>query len=491
MFTRTLVLLFSLLGSGSLVANPGQQPTATSIAGRWEGAIDISGAVNLPFAVTFTNAAAGLSASIDIQGAKGLLLRAVSLEGQAVHFELPTQIGVATFEGMFDGTTISGSFVQGPAHGSFKLAREGAPKPAPVKRDVPYKEEDVTFKNGAVTLAGTLSIPEGKGPFPAFVMVTGSGLQNRDEELFGFKPFAVITDYLVRRGIATLRYDDRGAGGSTGSIAMATTADFADDALAGVALLASRPEIDHANIGVFGHSEGADVSAIAAAKAPDRIAFIIMMAGISIPGDAVLRYQAEDSARALGGTDEQVAHVLKAHRQVTDAVPRECAQRGRFRRLAHAHEGAARGAAGGGESRDRRRRCIHREIAAGRARAEPVAVVAVLRGLRSRRLPHEGEVPGVCDVRSERHAGAAESQSTAARSGTGKGGKYQADGEGVPGGQPPVHQGEHGPGDRVPDAGEGVRARRAGRSGKLGEERHTVTIGIKKPFIRDSRWLLS
>jgi pimeloyl-ACP methyl ester carboxylesterase len=101
---------------------------------------------------------------------------------------------------------------------------------------------------------------------------------------------------------------------------MATTADFAEDALAGVALLASRPEIDHAHIGIFGHSEGADVSAIAAAKAPDRVAFIIMMAGVSIPGDAALRYQAEDSARALGATDEQVADVLKAHRQFTDAV---------------------------------------------------------------------------------------------------------------------------------------------------------------------------
>jgi pimeloyl-ACP methyl ester carboxylesterase len=319
MFTRTLVLLFPLLGSGSLVAN-GQQPTANSIAGRWEGAIDITGAANLPVAVTFTNAAAGLSASIDIQGAKGLPLRAVSLKGQAVHFELPTPIGVATFEGLFDGTTISGSFVQGSARGSFNLAREGAPKAAPAKRDMPYKEEEVTFKNGAVILAGTLSIPEGKGPFTAFVMVTGSGLQNRDEELFGFKPFALITDYLVRQGIATLRYDDRGAGGSTGNIAMATTADFADDALAGVALLASRPEIDHAHIGIFGHSEGADVSAIAAANAPDRVAFIIMMAGASIAGDVALRYQAEDAARALGGTDEQVANVLKAHRQFTDAV---------------------------------------------------------------------------------------------------------------------------------------------------------------------------
>jgi fermentation-respiration switch protein FrsA (DUF1100 family) len=101
---------------------------------------------------------------------------------------------------------------------------------------------------------------------------------------------------------------------------MATTADFADDALAGVALLASRPEIDHAHIGIFGHSEGADVAAIAAANAPDRVAFIIMMAGASIAGDAALRYQAEDAARALGGTDEQVANVLKAHRQFTDAV---------------------------------------------------------------------------------------------------------------------------------------------------------------------------
>ena len=190
----------------------------------------------------------------------------------------------------------------------------------PATLDVPYQETEVTFKNGAITLAGTLSIPEGKGPFPAFVMVTGSGLQNRDEELFGFKPFAVITDYLVRRGIATLRYDDRGAGKSTGSIAMATTADFADDALAGVALLSSRPEIDHAHIGIFGHSEGADVAAIAAAKAPDRVAFIIMMAGISVPGDVALRQQAEDSARALGGTDEEVANVIKAHRQFTEAV---------------------------------------------------------------------------------------------------------------------------------------------------------------------------
>src|SRR5438309_788549 len=110
--------------------------------------------------------------------------------------------------------------------------------------DKPYNEEDVTFQNGAITLAGTLTIPNGDGPFPAVVMVTGSGLQNRDEELFGFKPFAVIADHFARHGIATLRYDDRGAGGSKGNIASATTEDFSGDALAGLGVLATRRALD-------------------------------------------------------------------------------------------------------------------------------------------------------------------------------------------------------------------------------------------------------
>ena len=184
----------------------------------------------------------------------------------------------------------------------------------------PYAEEEVAFMNGAIKLAGTLTTPAGAGPFPAFVMVTGSGPQNRDEELFGFKPFAVIADAMARRGIATLRYDDRGIGGSTGSIATATTADFAGDALAGAALLAARPAVDRAHVGVFGHSEGADVAAIAAAKAPDRVAFIVMMAGMAQAGDVVTRRQAEDSARMLGATSQQVAAVVAAHQHATAAV---------------------------------------------------------------------------------------------------------------------------------------------------------------------------
>ena len=312
---HVLVLTLSVIG----VSQDGlaKQGAASGLAGRWEGAVDLGG-VKLPCAVVFSDNTSGLTATIDIQSAKGVPLTAVSVVGKTVHFELPTGIGVATFEGAFDGTTITGTFVQGVTHGTFTLARPGT-TPTPARVPPPYHEEEVTFANGPITLAGTLTIPDGKGPFPAFVMVTGSGLQNRDEELFGFKVFGVIADYFTRRGVAVLRYDDRGMGGSTGSLATATTADFAGDALAGLALLAGRPEIDRAQLGVFGHSEGADVAAIAAARSPN-VAFIVMMAGMALRGDVVLRRQAEDAARALGGSDAQVVRILAAHQQLMDAV---------------------------------------------------------------------------------------------------------------------------------------------------------------------------
>ena len=308
-----LSLAFALF---SALAQSAQTP---AIAGRWEGAIDVAGA-NLPFAVVFTPGATTLEAAIDIQGAKGVPLRAVSLAGNRVHFELPAGPGVATFDGVLEADAISGTFEQGPARGKFTLTRAGAPKPPePAGPPPPYRVEDVTFANGGVTLAGTLTIPQGRGPFPALIMVTGSGAQNRDEELFGFKVFATIADHLTRRGIAVLRYDDRGVGGSSGNIAASTTADFAGDALAGLTLLAARPEIDKARLGVFGHSEGADVAAIAASRSP-QVAFIVMMAGVAISGEAVLAGQQADGIRALGGTAEQLAIEQAAFRKVAAAV---------------------------------------------------------------------------------------------------------------------------------------------------------------------------
>lgn len=185
----------------------------------------------------------------------------------------------------------------------------------------PYRSEPLTVTNGDVTLAGTLTVPHGKGPFPAVVLLTGSGGQSRDEEVFGFKVFGVLADHLTRNGIAVYRHDDRGVGQSTGSIATSTTADFGDDALAGIARLASMPEIDPARIGLLGHSEGAAAAAIAAAKSP-AVKFVVLLAGAALPGDVVTRRQAADGARAMGADAETVAKIEAAHRAMTEAVRR-------------------------------------------------------------------------------------------------------------------------------------------------------------------------
>lgn len=190
----------------------------------------------------------------------------------------------------------------------------GVPAAGPAIRDV-----DVTFSNGAVTLAGTLTLPAGDGPFPAVVLLTGSGPQNRDEELFGFKPFKIIAEHLADHGLAVLRYDDRGVGGSSGSLLASTTEDFAGDALAAVTLLRSRGDIHSRNIGLLGHSEGALAGIIAASRS-DTIAFVILLAGSTLRGDEVLRGQAADLARASGAEPALVDKIVAAHRRATDAL---------------------------------------------------------------------------------------------------------------------------------------------------------------------------
>ena len=174
------------------------------------------------------------------------------------------------------------------------------------------RDEEVTFRNGAITVAGTLTIPSGSGPFPAVVLLSGSGPQNRDSEVFGFRPFKVIADSFAQRGIAVLRYDDRGVGGSSGSLADATSGDFADDALAAIRLLRARNEIDSARVGLLGHSEGAIVAAIAASRSSD-VAFIVWLAGSAVPGREILRMQAASLARAAGATQTAVEQILDHH----------------------------------------------------------------------------------------------------------------------------------------------------------------------------------
>jgi fermentation-respiration switch protein FrsA (DUF1100 family) len=181
-------------------------------------------------------------------------------------------------------------------------------RPHDPKKPFPYAAEEVVYENKAagVKLAATLTLPKGAGPFPAVVLITGSGPQDRDETVAGHRPFLVLADYLTRRGIAVLRADDRGVGGSTGDVFKSTTADFADDALAGVAYLKGRKEVHPKQIGLLGHSEGGIAAPLAAVKSAD-IAFIVLLAGTGLPGEELLYLQGERVGRAAGAGEKELA----------------------------------------------------------------------------------------------------------------------------------------------------------------------------------------
>jgi pimeloyl-ACP methyl ester carboxylesterase len=178
-------------------------------------------------------------------------------------------------------------------------------RPQHPKPPFPYASEPLEIVNpdaDGVTLAATLTLPEGAGPHPAVVLVSGSGPQDRDETIFGHKPFWVLADDLTRRGVAVLRYDDRGWGESTGTLD-GTSADFASDALAALRQLGVRPDIDAKRVGIIGHSEGAMIATMLAAKHPDEVGFIVMLAGPGVVGHELLALQTELGMR-LSETDE-------------------------------------------------------------------------------------------------------------------------------------------------------------------------------------------
>ena len=158
-----------------------------------------------------------------------------------------------------------------------------------------------------MTLGGTLTVPQGKGPFPCAVFITGSGQQDRDETLFQHKPFWVIADDLARHGIASLRCDDRGVGKSKGDLEQATSGRFATDIEAAVAFLKTRPEVAASKIGLIGHSEGGIIAPMVAAKPENKIAFIVLLAGTGVPGDQVLLEQSAAVLRAQGASEGVIA----------------------------------------------------------------------------------------------------------------------------------------------------------------------------------------
>ena len=251
--------------------------------GTWSGKIKFSG-VELALVFNFGED----SATLDVpdQGAKGIPVE-VSRNGiGGVVLGVPA-IG-ASFEGLLVGKTIAGTFTQNGMSLPLTLVL-GVPalnRPQTPVPPFPYTTEEVSFTNGDAVLKGTLTLPENcGGKTPVLVMVTGSGLQNRDEEIFYHKPFAVIADAFARAGIATLRYDDRGFGESTGDVMLCTTEDLKNDALAGVKLLRDRFE----RVGVLGHSEGGSIALMLAAEG--KIDFAVSLAGMIVSGSETLLAQ--------------------------------------------------------------------------------------------------------------------------------------------------------------------------------------------------------
>ena len=285
------------------------QAPAKGLEGPWQGLLDL-GETKLRIALTVTRSEAGTYAgkfeSLD-QGA-AISIDTVNLKGDDVSFEVKAA-GI-----VYDGTLnkermeIAGTFTQGgqtiPL--TFKRSEQATvatptptPKPTPdysAPADAPYTAENVLVKTpGGFTLAGTLTLPKSASaskPVGAIVTITGSGQEDRDSAIGieGYRPFRQIADSLARRGIATLRMDDRGMGGSGGTFKGSTSADFGEDARAGLAYLRTRPEIRSDRLGVLGHSEGAVITPMVAEKEP-KLRAIVLLAGVANPARSALHFQ--------------------------------------------------------------------------------------------------------------------------------------------------------------------------------------------------------
>ena len=306
------------------------QPETGNLEGNWLATLDVGG-VKLRLLLKIQKTAAGYTAKMDSvdQGAKDLPIDSVKLTGNQMSFSA-AQFGMS-YEGTVNDKTdeITGTFKQGAGTTPLVFKRTGEvlmmTRPQDPKKPYPYDEENVSYRNTAdnVKLTGTLTLPPGgQTKHPAVILISGSGSQDRDSLIAGHRPFLVLADHLTRNGIAVLRVDDRGTGGSDLGSLTVTSENFMGDVLAGVALLKSRKEIDPKQIGLIGHSEGGMIAPMAAARSRD-IAFIVMLAGLGQRGEDVIYTQTELIHRASGTDPETIASALVLMKSIIAVVKAE------------------------------------------------------------------------------------------------------------------------------------------------------------------------
>lgn len=306
------------------------KPAAPSdIDSIWAGVLNADG-MKLPLNVKIVNTTQGLSAQLQspdqspawvpmtiVRNGVDLTL---GLKAYAVEIKVKLSADMQSMDCTFTQSGVSRPLVLKRSTEAVTTKRNRPQMPV---KPYPYREEDVSYANPTGDkLAATLAIPEGKGPFPAVVLVQGSGKHERDEDLLQHKPFLVLSDYLTRRGIAVLRADKRGVGKSGGNFDTATTADFADDAEAGVRFLMSRAEVDGKRIGLIGHSEGGVIAPMVAAR-DKNVAFIVMLAGTGVNGAEIVSEQEKLIAIANGEPKEKVEKENAEERQVLEIVRTE------------------------------------------------------------------------------------------------------------------------------------------------------------------------
>jgi dipeptidyl aminopeptidase/acylaminoacyl peptidase len=285
--------------------------TAQDITGKWNGALKIQG-TQLRLVFNVTKSDNGYSATMDSpdQRVADIPVTNTTFENSKIKFEI-ANAGIV-YIGELKDSEIVGTFKQSGQEFPMNLSKkaidkEVAKRPQTPVKPYPYHSEEVTFQNtkANISLSGTLTLPMKKGNFPVVILITGSGPQTRDEEIFGHKAFLVLSDYLTKNGIAVLRYDDRGVGQSTGDFKTATSADFVTDVESAIDYLKTRNEINKKKIGLIGHSEGGLIAPIVAVKSKD-VAFIALLAGTGIQGDQILLLQQKLIAKASGASDEEV-----------------------------------------------------------------------------------------------------------------------------------------------------------------------------------------
>ena len=299
-------------------------PSFAQIEGYWKGQIDL-GVQKLEMGFDIKATDNGYSATLDVpgQGAKDIPVDETVFQNNRLQLTM-SAMG-ASYSGELKEDIIEGEFSQRGM--TFPLSLERGEKetqqarPQDPQPPFNYRIEEVQFTNAKEgnILTGTLTIPEGNGPFPAVVLVSGSGQQNRDEELMNHRPFWVIADYLTRNGIAVLRYDDRGVGGSEGEVLNATSMDFSYDAEAAFDYLRNRKEINAAQIGILGHSEGGIINFMVSARRPE-VAFLVSLAGSAVDGIQLLKAQQAAILRASGMTEEAIQFSSNANAQMFDII---------------------------------------------------------------------------------------------------------------------------------------------------------------------------